>query len=126
MKVLNFTPHYVAIFKSDDISYDTSIRKWIVKDGVEPFLVIPSSGMLNSRIDTVAGPDINNIPTFVKKVTGCDPLPDDDSAVIVSALYAVAAQKNGLDMSRIYTIADPVFSPDGRTVVGCRGICPAF
>lgn len=126
MNILNFTPHYVAFFKNDDISFDSTIRKWIVKDGVEPFLVIKSSGMLNAKIDTVPGPSINNIPTFHKKVVGCDPLPDGDSLIVVSALYAAAATKSGLDMSRVYTVADPVFSPDGRTVVGCRGICPAF
>lgn len=126
MNILNFTPHYVTFFKNDDISFDSTIRKWIVKDGAEPFLVIQSSGMLNAKIDTIAGPTVNNIPTFVKKVVGCDPLPDGDSLVVVSALYAVAAAKSGLDMTRVYTVADPVFSPDGRTVVGCRGICPAI
>lgn len=126
MKIFNGTPHSISIFHSDDISFNPSIRKWIANDGATPFLSIPSSGVLNAKIDTVTGSDIDGIPTFVKKVTGCDPLPSGSDLVIVSALYAVAAAKSGLDMSRIFTVADPVFSPDGRTVVGCRGICPAF
>lgn len=127
MNIKNYTPHNVAIFKTDDISYNPSIRKWIVNDGATPMFNIPSSGMLNANIDTVQSVDISGVPSFVKRVTGCDPLPAGDFIVLVSALYATAAQKSGLiNMSRVFTIADPVFTPDGRTVVGCRGICPAF
>lgn len=124
--ILNYTPHTICIFHADSVTYNSTIRKWIVKDGAEPFLIIKSSGMLNARIDTVPGDSLDGIPTFIKKVTGCDPLPDGNAAVVVSALYAVAAAKAGLDVSRIYTVADPVFTPDGRTVVGCLGICPAI
>lgn len=124
--ILNYTPHTICIFHADSVTYNSAIRKWIVKDGAEPFLVIQSSGMLNARIDTVPGSSLNGIPTFIKKVTGCDPLPDGSDAVIVSALYAVAAQKSNMDMNRVFTVADPVFSPDGRTVLGCLGICPAI
>ena|SRR5690606_25375791 len=126
MTILNFTPHSLNFFNADDASFDASIRKWVAKDGATPFATIPSSGMLSAKIDTVDGDPVAGIPTFVKKVTGCDPLPAGSDVVVVSALYAAAAAKSGLDMSRIYTVADPVFSPDGRTVLGCRGICPAI
>jgi len=124
--ILNFTPHTICIFHADSVTYNSAIRKWIVKDGAEPFLIIKSSGMLNARIDTIPSTPVNGIPTFIKKVTGCDPLPTGDSLVIVSALFAAAAVQVGHDMSRIFTIADPVFTPDGRTVLGCLGICPAI
>lgn len=126
MTILNFTPHVLNFFNSNDVVFDASIRKNVAKDGATPFLTIPSSGMLSAKIDTVDGDPVAGIPTFIKKVTGCDPLPAVDSPVVVSALYAVAAQKSGLDMSRVFTVADPVFSADGRTVLGCLGICPAI
>lgn len=126
MKILNFTPHNINFFSPDQVSYDQSIRKWVANDGASPFASIPSSGILNARITTDPDGKLGDIPVFAKTVSGCDPLPDGDSSVIVSALYAVAAQKAGLDMSRIFTVADPVFSTDGRTVLGCLGICRAI
>ena len=126
MKILNFTPHNINFFAPDQVRFDSAIRKWVANDGATPVSSIPSSGVLNAKIDTVPGVDVGGVPTFIKKVTGCDPLPAGDDIVIVSALFAVAAAKAGLDMARIFTIADPVFTPDGRTVIGCRGICPAI
>jgi len=126
MTILNFTPHVLNFFSADSVSFDATIRKNVVKDGATPSHVIPSSGMLSAKIDTVADGDINGIPVFKKQVTGCDPLPEGDSLVVVSALFATAAQKQGLDMNRIFTVADPVFSADGRTVLGCLGICPTI
>ena len=124
--ILNFTPHPINIFPQTDTFFDATIRKNVVNQGAIPTINIPSSGILSAKITTVADGNINGIPVFVKKVTGCDPLPDGDSIVIASALFATAAQKQGLDMSRICTVADPVFSADGKTVLGCLGICPAI
>lgn len=124
MAILNYTPHQISIFHADDVSFDPAIRKWVAKDGASPIVTIPSSGVLNAKIDTVRGADLSGVPVFVKTASGCDPLPDGDSPVIVSALFAVAAAKAGLDMNRVFTVADPVFTPDGRTVLGCLGICP--
>src|SRR5690606_9663607 len=120
------TPHVLNFFNSNDVVFDASIRKNVAKDGATPFLTIPSSRMLSAKIDTVPGEPVAGIPTFAKKVTECDPLPGGSDIVVVSVLYAVAAAKSGVDMSRVYTVADPVFSSDGRTVLGCLGICPAF
>lgn len=42
-------------------------------------------------------------------------------------LYSVVKSLcQGNDISKLYTVADPVYSEDGRTILGCRGICPAF
>lgn len=122
----NFTPHPINIFGADSVVFNATIRKNIAKDGNQPIQLIPSSGMLSAKIDTVADGEINGVPIFRKTVTGIDSLPDGDSLCIVSALYATAAQKKGLDMTRIFTVADPVFSADGKTVLGCMGICPAI
>lgn len=126
MIILNFTPHQISVFGANDVVFDPSIRKNVVKDGAQPVASIPSSGMLSAKIATVADGAINGIPVFRKTVTGIDALPDGDSLCIVSALFATAAQQQGLDLSRIVTVADPVFSADGRTVLGCLGICPVI
>jgi hypothetical protein len=38
-------------------------------------------------------------------------------------LYATALVGAGVDVSKVYTVAYPVMSEDGKTFVGCRGIC---
>lgn len=128
MRVWNFTPHSVNIIA--DASFDAAIRKFTADDDVKVVTSIPSDGMLSAKITTGDGDVImDSIPTFVKKVSGCDPLPDavgDDDIVIVSALYVSAYRVTYGNDARLYTVADPVYSKDGRTILGSRGICPAF
>lgn len=126
MKIFNGTPHPItivsnAVFKAD-------IRKYVVPEGVTPQIVasIPSNGILSVKIDTVVAGCINGIPVFGKNISGCDPILDGYDVYIVSALYASAARACGMDTSKLYTVADPVYSADGRTILGSRGICPAF
>jgi len=81
VEILNFTPHSLNFFAPDSVTFDASMRKNVAKEGAEPSHVIPSSGMLSAKIETVADGDINGIP---------------------------------------------VFSADGRTILGCLGICPTI
>ena len=121
VKVFNGTPHVINVVQG--CTFNPSLRKYV---GGEVVLSIPSNGMLNTKIDTLEGECINGIPTFYKSFSGVDSLPEGFDVYIVSALYASAAAKSGADMSRIFTIADPVYSADGNSFLGCRGICPAF
>ena len=125
-RIYNGTPHVINICINGEFNPD--IRKFVVADGVEPEIVssIRSSGVLSAKINTIDSKPINGIPVFSKEIAGCDPLPEGYDIYIVSALYASAARMVGLDMSRIYTIADPIYTADGRTILGSRGICPAF
>lgn len=120
-KIFNGTPHAINVV--DGASFNASIRKYT---GGTVVLSIPSNGMLNAKISAVDLPAVDGIPCFGKSITGVDPLPDGYDIYIVSALYASAALKAGMDMSKIYTVADPVMSDDGNSFIGCRGICPAF
>lgn len=123
----NFTPHPVNIITGS--TFDPSIRKYIADASTDPATVIPSSGMLSARLETVEAEAINDIPVFMKRVVGCDPLPDsvgDDDIIVVSALYVSAYRSVYGNTERLFTIADPVYTPDGKTILGCRGICPAF
>lgn len=125
-KIYNGTPHPINIIT--DTEYRADIRKYVVPDGVKPQIVasIPSNGVLSAQIDTLRSEPINGIPVYTKAITGCDPLPDGYDIYIVSQLYVSAVRAAGMDTSKLYTIADPVYSADGRTILGSRGICPAF
>jgi hypothetical protein len=125
-RIYNGTPHVINICINSE--WNSDIRKFVVADGVESEIIssIASSGVLSAKINTIEGTPINEIPVFSKEIAGCDPLPEGYDIYIVSSLYASAARMVGLDMSKIYTIADPIYSADGRTILGSRGICPAF
>ena len=130
MAIFNYTPHQLVIVEEPYL-YDSAIRKYTTNlDNLSVTAKIESSGVLSAKIETVQGDPINGIPTFVKKVTGCDPLPDEvgeDDIVVVSALYASAYRQVHGDDHRLYTVADPVYNADDpRMILGSRGICPAF
>ena len=126
MKIFNGTPHAITIIEGAE--FNPSIRKYI---GGEAVLHIPSDGMLNAKISSTyvgyAGKE-EQIPVYLKQFLEdeIDPLPEGYDLYIVSALYSAAAQKSGMDLKKIHTIADPVYTSDGMTILGCRGICPAF
>lgn len=129
MAILNFTPHDLCIV--ENCSYDPKIRKFTcTSEDLKIIKSIPSSGVLSARIDTVPGQPVNGIPTFVKKVAGCDPIPPEvgpEDIIVVSALYASAFRQVYGDDTRLYTVADPVYDEsDPRRILGSRGICPAF
>lgn len=124
--IINNTPHPVNIINAADIHFDPAIRKYVANTDVKPIITIPSAGVLNAKISTVDDDPVDGIPVFSKSIDGCDQLPDDGNIHIVSALYASAAAKSGMDMSRIMLVADPVMSTDGKTFIGCRGLAKAF
>ena len=123
MRIVNLTPHDIKIISNGVFNAD--LRKFTT-DTPEVTISIPSSGVVSATLTTVEIDPINGVPVFDKKITGVDPLPDgdDDAIYVVSALYASAYRKIHGNSDRLYTIADPVYSPDGRTILGSRGICP--
>jgi hypothetical protein len=123
--IYNGTPHAINVVTGS--VFNPAIRKYT---GGTVVLSIPSTGMLNAKVTTIDLPSIpvfgNSIPVFGKSFSGVDALPDGYDIYIVSAMYASAAARNGVDMSKVYTVADPVYTDDGNSFTGCRGICPAF
>jgi hypothetical protein len=120
--IFNGTPHAINIV--DNGTFNANIRKYVT-DSPNVVASIPSNGVLSAKMHTKDGEPINGIPTFWKGISGFDPIPDGYDVVIVSALYASAVRSNGLtDTSKLFTVADPVYSTDGKTIHGCRGICP--
>lgn len=130
MTIHNYTPHAITIVQEPYL-YDAKIRKYTTTlENLSVAAKIESKGVLSAKIETVSGEPVNGIPTFIKKVVGCDPLPDEiaaDDIIIVSALYASAYRQVHGDDTRIYTVADPVYNEeDPRMILGSRGICPAI
>lgn len=125
-RIFNGTPHPIFILDDSTITFKADIRKFICSGQPAVVAEIPSNGILSAKIDTVQAGYIGNIPVFEKKIVGCDPIPEGYDIIVVSALYATAARMAGLDTSSLYTIGDPVYSEDGRTILGCRGIAKAL
>ena len=124
--IYNFTPHPVNIIEG--ATFSANIRKYTAPDGTTPTMTIPSSGVLNAKIDTIEDGNIDGAPIFRKTIVGCDELPElkDGDYVIVSALYASAYRATHEDRSKLLLVADPVMSEDGKTFLGCRGLAPLF
>ena len=126
MSIYNYTPHAVNII--NDATFNQNIRKYTAPDGTEPSKIIPSSGVLNAKIDTIEDGNIDGAPIYRKSIIGCDELPElkDGDYVIVSALYASAYRATHKDTSKLLLVADPVMTEDGKTFLGCRGLAPVF
>ena len=125
MRIFNGTPHSINIIEGG-IRFSPDIRKYVTQGDFYVSLSIPSNGVLSAKVETVEMDTIDDIPVFGKKVVGCDPIPMGYDVIIVSALYVAAAKLMGFDTSKLYTVADPIYTSDGRTILGCRGIPPAI
>lgn len=124
--VLNCTPHEITIVSSDDVEYAAQLRKYVVREGIEAprvLAVIPKSGiLLNVQFEDVDAEPVNldgvTIPTRKRQPASVDPIPGDADYVVVSALYASAITDPAVK-ARLLTVGDPVYTRDGRTVLGC-------
>ncbi len=124
MNIFNATPHSINIINRGTCRFASELRKW-VSENPEILTSIPSNGMLSANIESTYEPNSSlSIPVFSKKIVGKDPIPAGYSVVIVSQLYMSAC--NELEKINLYTVADPVYSVDGRTILGSLGICKAF
>lgn len=123
IKIFNGTPHSVNIV--DNGVFDASIRKFVT-DTPNIVMSIPSNGVLSSKVSTVELDSINDIPVFGKKFTGVDPIPEGFDVVIVSQMFVSGVVSQGGDVSKLFTVSDPVYTTDGKTIHGCRGICPVI
>lgn len=126
MCILNFTPHKISIYSEDSVIYRPEIRKCVVKPGTEPIESLASSGMLSAKITTQKSGELAGVPIYRKEIIDIDRLPEGNSMLVVSAIYAVAARERGIGSGRLLVISDPVFAEDGQTVVGCLGVSMAL
>lgn len=126
MEIFNATPHEINVVRNGEFS--PAIRKFVLPEGQEMDIIasLPSQAVVSAKIERVETASLGDIPVQAQRVTGIDPLPEGYDAYVVSAIYAVAARQLGIDTSRMYVIADAVFSADGRTIIGCRALAPAL
>lgn len=125
-KIFNGTPHPINIVSNG--IFNPAMRKIVLPEGEPSAIVrsITSNAVVSAKINKVDAPDIDGIPVQAQSVVGIDDLPEGYDAYIVSAVYAVAARQLGRNTSKLYIIADPVFTTDGQTIIGCRALAPAL
>lgn len=128
-RIINLTPHPINIIDPSDCHFNAAIRKMVANANVTPIAQIPSYGVVNAKMSNEQGTPINGIPVMKKEIIDVEPLPEfeGDCIYVVSALYATAFKRiNSKSDARLYTVADPVYTEDGRTILGSRGICEVF
>jgi hypothetical protein len=125
MRIYNGTPHEINIIDRNYVSYDRNIRKYCINEDVFDIESVtlysfPSNGLLNAVFASNDKKDksIGNLPIKIKTLVSVDPIPIGFDIIIVSGLYQSAIGYN----DNVYTVIDPVFSFDGKTVVGCLAI----
>ena len=123
-KIWNFTPHSVNIIKGS--KFEPTIRKKVANLSANVFMIIPSDGMLNARMESQEIEDFLGIPQFESVPAEVDPIPQEvgnDDIVVVSRMYASAyIALNGRD-SRLRCIKDVVVDEtDYSRIIGCSGL----
>jgi hypothetical protein len=120
-KIFNGTPHPITIIEAASTSYNEALRK-ATSEAPTVLREVPSTGVLSAHREEHPAGDIDGIPVSRATYRRVDPLPEGYDAYIVSALYASAAKELGYPTERLYTVSQPVYSPDGRTILGCLGL----
>lgn len=126
-KIFNGTPHAIKVVDPSTATFNPQLRKWVSECPTYLNIIEPSGTLLNASIKNVRMPDVVGLPCFDKEIIGCSDFPQGYDVVIVSALYANAYRSvNGSFADSMYTVSDPVYTPDGNSFVGCLGIARAF
>lgn len=126
--IINLTQHPIKFFKDGDTVYNQALRKNVLKNAnIKPVKIIPSYGMVSVRTDTKIVDYIDGVPVFEKVPIHIDPLPEiktnEEIIYIVSGAYAKEYVKRNIrTKKKLYVIADQVYMPDGRTIIGSKGI----
>lgn len=117
--IVNLTPHPLNVIDRKSVTFEPALRKYIA---AEPVVIetIPSSGMVSVKFEERESV-VEGFPFFEKVVASRDELPVGDDTCVVSALYYGALAIGGSDWQRCVTVANPVYAPDGRMIVGCLG-----
>ena len=114
---MNCTPHEINIIDFNSVTFDQTMRKYISEEPVFIESIPPSGVLLNVYYEMENGTRIKDIPVRIKRKDSIDPIPSKCTIAIVSRLYASAS-----DDPRLYRIMDPVFTTDGKKVIGSLAI----
>jgi hypothetical protein len=117
--IKNMTPHSINIYSTSSATYDVANRKYFLKDGAQPVLVIPPSGeLLNAKSVQVDQNPIDGVPIKAVQWTVDNFNPEPGVYYVVSALFKSAY--NGPNKGQLLTVGDPVYADlSNPRPVGC-------
>ena len=122
MKIVNGTSHEITLYRVEDTYPVQGGRKLVLREGAEPWMVVPPGTNLNATSGNAPLPpgDYEDLPvTGAVVFTGYDPIPEGD-VVIVSNRYRSAVKDLGGDTSRLATVSGTVYVwADGKRPCGC-------
>lgn len=122
--IRNFTPHEINFYHRDDVNYVSAIRKHVAKENAEPYLSIPSEGMLSIHFENEYEKNSDfPVPVCKKIVSKIDRIPEtsENDILIVSAIYYSYRKYSDNCPCPLYTINDTVYSNNGKPI-GCLGL----
>jgi len=127
MKIYNGTENDVNIIA--DAKFDPSISAYV---GNVITRTLSRNGILNARVSGFGRSELFEecfldmseelVPVFDRATFNYDPLPKGYDVYIVSVPYAMAYTAEESQNGKIFTLADPVISADGGSLLGHRGI----
>ena len=122
MNIRNFTAHPICFYREEDVNFVSNIRKYVVKDGAEPYLVVESEGMLSVEFENNKIAD-EPVPIYTKLIVRSDRLPktEDGDMIVVSAMYGSHRGQMDTAYGILYCVKDTVYDLDGKPI-GCLGL----
>ena len=113
-KILNCVGgHDISVFREEDVEFDSLTKKFVLKEGAAPCVVVPFSGVVlraakeaTTATDPVIVDGVSVPCTSEGAFVSVDALPDADADTlfIVSGLYAAACEALGLHTERLLTV----------------------
>jgi hypothetical protein len=130
--IYNGTSHPINILPKEECEYDPTSRKYVLQGEAKPRYIIPAGINLSvSLTETEEIPltgyyqlNCSALSPALKirpKFKDIDPLPEGYDLYVVSNLYLQGAIALGKDISKLATVADPVYSKDSRPI-GCLSL----
>jgi hypothetical protein len=122
--IRNFTAHEINFYHRDDVNYVSAIRKYVAKEGAEPYLTVPSEGMLSVAFENHLLEDVDAlVPIYQKNVLRLDRLPktQEGDMLVVSAAFASYRHLTDTAHVPLYTIHETVYGQSGKPI-GCLGL----
>jgi len=122
MQTRNFTPHAISLFKEADVEYNDKQRKFFVKAGKTPYMIIdPEDKILSVKFEEVTFEE-NGYPFVQKKIVDLDPIPQDatEDYIFVSRMYADAFRKIHPDSNiKLIVVGTPVYTNIDGKIAPC-------
>jgi len=118
MKIFNGTANEINIIENS--FFDPKDRKY--KGGTHT-TTISLNHELSAEINAVYLNVVNHIPFYKKRIILYEPLPEGYDIYILSEKYILALKSDSWYTEKsIYMVSDPVYTDDGQTIIGHKGL----